>query len=148
MQKTPDLSKVKRGDALAMVMKHGLGRATTSVKVLVTKKNPKSVVFEHNGKEYKVDFEGRGLVSGWVEVWDDEVKAKRTKARDLEKGQEDLQELLRFWGYERVINVLGASDVVREPELFAELKQLRASFEAKTRELVDQMVRTRPQQGG
>lgn len=138
-----DLSKVKKGDFVAVVHSGGFSSATTATKAVVVKKNPASVVISHQGKEHKVNLSGQGLGYGeWVEVWDDATEEKRIQdaklftARTALRGFEGPMTFLPY-------NTITPEDVVREPAKFAELVRLRDELMARTKELAQAIVATR-----
>lgn len=146
-----DLSNVKKNDPLALVFSsggslpvNGIPRPVRAVKVFVKKRNPKSVVFEHEGKEIKVDLEGYGGPHRtWVELWDDKVQAGRERDQEtweLSKKLEELQGENRAIPRGYSINV---EDVRREPVLVQELLELRLAFLQKSLDICQKIQMSR-----
>jgi len=137
-----DLSKVKKGDALAYVQQIAWGSLVSrATKVFVAKKNLKSVTFDHEGREHRVDLEGHGSRADEVVVWDDEAEAQRVWEAEVYRADRELVVFQQPDG--ALLKGLQPADVVRERVLFDELRLLRASYEAKAKELVARMVMTR-----
>lgn len=138
-----DLRDVKKGDFVALV-ETDLFMPPRSIRVEVVKRNPRTLVFTHEGKEYKVDLDGTGLLSGHVEVWDEEVHARRVRERELALASRALEEFRGpRWPFARVLQQLKAEDVLDQPKEWEELRAAREAFEARAGELVGRIVESR-----
>lgn len=144
MPNQSDLSKVKKGDALAVLRKERFSFPYRSVKVLVTKKNPKSVVFDLDGTERRVDLDGHGLSSGSVEIWDDAEHERREQTYRRAVAADDLARFcLPQWDMQHLLTRLSPEDLLRTPDLWEQLKLTRAGYEEKVKDLVERMKATK-----
>lgn len=144
MTNRSDLSKVKKGDALAVLRQERFHFPYRSVKVIVTKKNPKSVVFTLEGKEHRVDLDGHGMLHGYLEVWDEAEHERRELVFKESVACDDLMCFRRpNWETQRLLDRLKPDDLLRAPELWEEIKIARDEYEAKVKNLVERLEQGR-----
>jgi len=141
-----DLSKLKKGDFVAVVRSGGTTHPTRATKTVVLKKNPASIIIEHEGKEVRVDLRHSSIgYQVWVEVWDDEAETARVRDGLLLVAKQAIwTQGAPVYPMSAGKGTVEAADVVREPEKFTELVRLREEYERRTMELCREILASRP----